>query len=121
MNLLSNFMILKNKNILNNQLTKTNTNKEVVGRFMPENASELFPNGVDSKTNDNENNFQEFTKDDVPDVPIYFQGWIKYIKYLDDGISSRPKRFFKNDYFDKQTTPSTESDEVYFSLHSMVL
>ena len=76
MKLLSNFMILKNKQILTNQVTNINsyTNKEVVGRFMPENVSELFPYGISPSTNENENNFQELTKEDVPDVPIYFQG-----------------------------------------------
>ncbi len=38
--------------------------------------------------------------DDLPDVPIYFQGWVKYFRYVETG--KKPSKFFKNTLFEKQ-------------------
>jgi hypothetical protein len=51
-------------------------------------------------------------KDDVPDVPIYFQGWVKYFKYLDSTTTDRPKTFFKNTSFGGQIKKE-DKDEVF--------
>jgi hypothetical protein len=40
--------------------------------------------------------------DDLPDVPIYYQGWVKYFHYKDGG-QDRPKKFYKNEAFAKQS------------------
>jgi hypothetical protein len=39
--------------------------------------------------------------EDLPDVPIYFQGWVKYFRYAENG-QERPKKFFKNTAYGKQ-------------------
>ena len=41
------------------------------------------------------------TGDDLPDIPIYFQGWVKYFRYIENG-GEKPKMFFKNSAFNKQ-------------------
>lgn len=41
------------------------------------------------------------TADDLPDMPVYFQGWIKYFRYIENG-AEKPKMFFKNSAFEKQ-------------------
>lgn len=42
--------------------------------------------------------------DDIPDMPIYFQSWLKYLNFKETatGPNSKPKKFFKNDMFDVQ-------------------
>jgi len=41
------------------------------------------------------------TSVDLPDMPIYYLGWIKYFRYLENG-GEKPKMFFKNTSFEKQ-------------------
>jgi hypothetical protein len=55
---------------------------------------------------------EEISKEDLPDMPIYYQGWIKYFKYMDEVNAQKPKHFFKNTQFDKQIKEKTESDKV---------
>jgi len=55
---------------------------------------------------------EDLQKDDLPDVPIYYQGWIKYFKYLDEKKAERPKHFFKNPDFSKQDEVKSDNDEV---------
>jgi hypothetical protein len=47
--------------------------------------------------------------DDLPDMPIYFQGWIKYFRYIENG-TEKPSKFFKNQVYEKQSPPS-ENDK----------
>jgi hypothetical protein len=54
---------------------------------------------------------QQSTQDDLPDLPIYFQGWVKYFKYANENTSNRPKTFFKNNMFATQVVKK-DSDEV---------
>ena len=56
---------------------------------------------------------EELNKDDLPDIPIYFQGWIKYFKFNDEVNAKKPKNFFKNTDFGKQSEVKTDSDKVY--------
>lgn len=51
-------------------------------------------------------------KTDLPDVPIYHQGWVKYFRYQDQKGSTRPNTFFKNDEFKKQVNPANQTDQV---------
>ena len=37
--------------------------------------------------------------EDLPDIPIYHRGWIKYFHYQDDMGINKPKSFFRNDAF----------------------
>jgi hypothetical protein len=39
---------------------------------------------------------------DLPDYNIYFDGWVKYLRYS-DGKNTKPKAFFKNTRFAPET------------------
>ena len=47
------------------------------------------------------------TADDLPDMPVYFQGWIKYFRYIENG-ADKPKMFFKNSAFEKQNVENNK-------------
>ena len=57
---------------------------------------------------------EDLQKEDLPEVPIYYQGWIKYFKYLDEKKAERPKHFFKNPDFSKQDEVKSDADDVIF-------
>ena len=64
---------------------------------------------------------KNLTAEDLPDVPIYYQGWIKYFNYFKKTTqkTSKPRFFFKNEAFIKQnigknSTNSTDDDIVNF-------
>lgn len=40
--------------------------------------------------------------DDLPDAPIYLEGWVKYIHYRDNLTGDKPRSFFRNDAFYRQ-------------------
>ena len=40
---------------------------------------------------------------DLPDAPIYYEGWVKYFHYQDSSVSDKPKSFFRNDAFYAQS------------------
>lgn len=51
--------------------------------------------------------------DDLPEMPVYFQGWIKYFRYVENG-GIKPKKFFKNAMFDKQSPAGADNkDDQY--------
>lgn len=55
--------------------------------------------------------YKNLTKDDLPDVPIYFEGWLKYFWYAKSG-DQKPKAFFKNPNFLTQVkSNSTKPDD----------
>ena len=56
---------------------------------------------------------EDLKADDLPDVPIYYQGWVKYFKYLDEKKAERPKHFFKNTEFAKQGEVKSDTDKVF--------
>ena len=66
--------------------------------------------------------FKNFTKDDLPDVPIYYEGWIKYFHYIKND-DDRPRSFYKNDHFHTQWKSNTTKpdDEVYFLFKYIIL
>jgi hypothetical protein len=51
------------------------------------------------------------SSDDLPDLPIYYQGWLKYFKYVGANPNDRPKTFFKNNVFNTQVV-KTDKDDV---------
>ena len=51
---------------------------------------------------------QKTDAEDVADVPIYLEGWIKYIHYRDNLTGDKPKSFFRNDEFFKQRMSPSE-------------
>jgi len=48
---------------------------------------------------------------DLPDIPIYFQGWLKYLHYTEKE-NSKPKAFYKNTEFVEQSKSNLESAEL---------
>lgn len=59
-------------------------------------------------TNINESEYSH-KSDDLPIMPVYFQGWIKYFRYIKIAGSQTPSKFFKNDqFFDQQKYKSEE-------------
>lgn len=64
---------------------------------------------------------KNLTADDLPDMPIYFQAWIKYFHFqkLDSDKSKKPKFFFKNEAFLKQS--ETEKDKARADQVSIIL
>lgn len=59
--------------------------------------------------------FKNLTKDDLPDVPIYFEGWLRYFWYAKSG-DQKPKAFFKNPNFLTQVKSNTTKpdDQVFY-------
>ena len=51
--------------------------------------------------------------DDLPDLPVYNECWVKYLQYKDSTNSQKPKSFFKNDAFFKQFQNGTHIKEKY--------
>lgn len=54
---------------------------------------------------------KNLTAEDLPDIPIYFQAWIKYFHFQKSANdkSKKPKFFFKNEAYLKQV--ETEKDK----------
>jgi hypothetical protein len=52
-------------------------------------------------------------KNDIPDAPDYYQGWVKFFNYslLNHDKKDMPKKFFKNDSFETQVVKEGK-DEV---------
>jgi len=63
---------------------------------------------------------KNLTKDDLPDVPIYYEGWIKYFHYhkTDD---LRPRHFFKNTKFFSQWRNSTKPDDEVRKHYNIII
>lgn len=58
-----------------------------------------------TKTNNN-----KMTELDRLHSEILFTGWLKYFKYLDDGTSSKPKEFFKNPMYERDSKRKHENE-----------
>jgi hypothetical protein len=57
-------------------------------------------------------------KQELPNLPVYFKGWIKYLHYSESS-KNKPKAFYKNIAFEEQSkkVASNElrkTDEVFF-------
>jgi hypothetical protein len=48
---------------------------------------------------------------DVPDMPIYYQGWIKYLHYTEKE-ASKQKAFFKNIAFEQQFKKGISNEQL---------
>ena len=57
------------------------------------------------------------TTEELPDIPILHQTWVKYFHYT-EGAAVKPKTFFKNEMFGKQTDAQlkAEPDQVKYFL-----
>lgn len=64
---------------------------------------------------------KNLTAEDLPDMPIYYQAWIKYFHFqkVQSDKSKKPKFFFKNEAFLKQVDTEKEKakeDQVSFNI-----
>lgn len=64
---------------------------------------------------------KNLTAEDLPDMPIYYQAWIKYFHFqkVQSDKSKKPKFFFKNEAFLKQVDTEKEKakeDQVSFNV-----
>jgi hypothetical protein len=50
--------------------------------------------------------------EDLPDVPVYYEGWIKYFHYQDSSVAEKPKSFFRNDAFYAQNRKIRDQTEL---------
>jgi hypothetical protein len=53
---------------------------------------------------------------DIPDFNIYFDGWVKYLRFTDTKVQ-KPKAFFKNTKYASESRakpPSQQNDNVIF-------
>lgn len=82
----------------------------------------MFKNQPSSKKTSNDADMTNLTKDDLPDVPIYYQGWINYFHYTKND-SNKPRFFFQNLKFLTQNSSDVvpPDDEVKVILFSMAL
>jgi hypothetical protein len=89
----SNYKLTKNKDVAESE-NKTPTGTPPQSTYEPEEtASSLIKKAGE----------------DLPDVPIYYQGWVKYFRYFANS-EEKPKTFFKNTFFAKQQ-PGNDKDE----------
>ncbi len=47
---------------------------------------------------------------DIPDQPIYFNGWVKYLHY-GDSENKKPKNFFKNGKYETEMRTPVDKKE----------
>jgi hypothetical protein len=102
----------RNKNKINNENLNTVTTEENL-------ENELKVKNLDVQNNKNnlslplQNNSDivDITHQDIEEKSIYFEGWVKYLKFRDSPSSkggpsskiNKPKQFYKNVQFDVQT------------------
>jgi hypothetical protein len=48
-------------------------------------------------------------KDDIPVMKIYFEGWVKYFRFIDVEGGTKPDKFFRNDVYDQQNPQQPEN------------
>ena len=56
---------------------------------------------------------KNLTADDLPEVPVYLEGWVKYFTFTKgpNEKSNKPKFFFKNDAFLTQEKESNDENK----------
>lgn len=88
-----------NYNITNENNSFQNATRGSMINFLKEEVSGISEESTDPddpNTHQDEINSVEINK-------LYFQGWIKYLKYEDDSnMLNKPRRFFKNNYIHKE-------------------
>jgi hypothetical protein len=75
-------------------------------KINPSNISTLDKNKKNNSTLNNLKHAKQ-NNEDIPDMPIYFQGWLKYLKIKEntEGGANKPRQFYKNDLYDVQMKP----------------
>ena len=103
------FGLRKNKNLKSNSSTNTNTNTSaaksrgrtnskavVLTKFYSVSTSITKSKTVTTKSGSTTSSVTR--GGDIPDYPIYFDGWVKYLRYTETKIK-KPKAFYKNTRF----------------------
>jgi hypothetical protein len=106
----SNFKLGKATNTKNNMRASSNSHLRNNNKFDPS-----APSFVNSTPNTEPTATELIKKagDDLPDQSVYYQGWVKYFRYMENGYE-RPNKFFKNLSFEKQvnnTSSGVSSDK----------
>jgi hypothetical protein len=101
------FGLRKNKNLKSNSSTNTNTSTAkskgrtnskavVVTKFFAVSTSITKSKTVTTTSGSTSSSVTR--GGDIPDYPIYFDGWVKYLRYTETKIK-KPKAFYKNTRF----------------------
>lgn len=88
---------------------KSGMNMNLNNKILLENFLEKHKNrksSLNSRTNNKSNELNKMQS------KILFSGWLKYFKYLDDDTTKRPKEFFKNPQFQRDSKRKHEEGEV---------
>jgi len=90
--------------------SKTSTNsgiglnsnyKMALGNLISKSHKKIESNN--SMEEENANNSNNFESERLAANQVYFKGWLKYFKYCDKRSNSKPKEFFKNVLYQKDT------------------
>ena len=94
-------------------------NKKAISKHKKESSTTKLQTEVEKLMNQPQEENPEKKSDDLPGMSIYFQGWVKYFRYIKIAGSSRPNKFFKNDEYDvdvksnKAVLPGNEPKDNY--------
>jgi hypothetical protein len=94
-----------------NQSTENTTLTSITQSPQPEVPIQEDTNQTNDKVKTlefSEENLKNKDEVEVPDLPYYFEGWIKYSHYMEN---EKAKEFFKNMYY-SNTKKSNDKDEV---------
>ena len=58
------------------------------------------------------NSYSKMSELDKLNSKILFSGWLKYFKYLDDDTQRKPKEFFKNTFYERDSRRKHATGEV---------
>jgi hypothetical protein len=102
----SNYMLMKNKNKKNLHNSQNKFNEKLYNTIKKNNdpsASATPPITSISQSSPVSPPGEPLgaSPAEIPDMPIYFQGWVKYFRYTENG-NEVPKMFFKNVMYEKQ-------------------
>jgi len=95
--------IRSHKTIVNPILTKDMNNPEsLLSSNEPQKKEENDISSITTQIKKIVESDQKANDQNIADIPIYLQGWVKYIHYRDNLNGDKPKSFFKNEAFTEQ-------------------
>lgn len=113
---MSNYKMIKGKGALKKSgsenhslLGSTNLNKNLIKK-----THTNLQTNVHNTNDDLPGSEIKKTEDDLPDIPVYYQGWVKYFRYA-ESTGEKPSKFFRNSAFDKQTLDGEDEKDEYGS------
>lgn len=109
--------IIKCESMRLNASFRTNIRLDKKAKKSNEGQSQSIPNTVQTgpvtqsfSDESSKIDFDALKSKDLPDMPLYWKGWIKYLKYPDNG-QDKPKRFFKNTLYNNDISPADPSED----------